>query len=50
MKNFVIDLIMCLSLPSGTKKLLVPRNLISVTVDLNRFEVEGDASGSPWVV
>ena len=50
MKNFVIDLVYVSVAAVWHEKLFVPRNLSSVTVDLNKFEIEGDASGSPWVV
>ena len=47
MKNFVIDLVYASIAAVWHKKLLVPRNSSSVTVDLDKFGVEGDASGSP---
>ena len=50
MKTLLSIWCMRLLLPSGTKKLFMPRNSSSVAVDPNKFEVEGDASGSPWVV
>ena len=50
MKNFVIYLVYAPVAAVWHKKLFVPRNSSSVTVDLNNFDVEGNVSGSPWVV
>ena len=50
MEHFIIDLMYVPVTAIWKKKLLVPRNSISVAVDLNRFGVEGDTFGSPWVV
>ena len=50
MKNFVSDLVYAPVTAIWNEKIVRAQKSTSVAVNLNKFEVEGDASGSPWLV